>query len=73
MSHSEETGRVDERAGHVLVVRHVDVVPGAVVDSRAAASAAGAAHLSLRLSAAVLLHSQPRLHGDSFKASFQSS
>lgn len=43
MSHSEETGRVDERAGHVLVVRHVDVVPGAVVDSRATA---GAAHFS---------------------------
>lgn len=34
VSHPVQARRVHVRTRHVLVVRHVDVVPGAVVDAR---------------------------------------
>lgn len=37
VSHPEQTLRVHVRTGRVLVVRHVDVVPHAVVDARCGA------------------------------------
>lgn len=33
VSHSEQAGGVDERAGHVFIIRHVYVIPDAVVDA----------------------------------------
>ena len=55
VSHSEQARRVDERTGHIFIIRHIDVIPGAVVDARS-----GAHHpaLSVPLSSYSDFHSQ---------------
>lgn len=62
VSHSEQARRVDERAGHVLIVRHVDVLPCAVVYGRSAAHLPAASACTPGLSSSTLIRWQLRRH-----------